>query len=306
MKYYDSGKVLRFLDRIESQKESEVAHPAHVLFHTCDECNLSCVHCPYTHSRSKLSREAFLSLCFAISTNKNIRACSFSGGGEPTLQPGLAEGIKILRGKQLGLITNGTMLESLGDAAAYLSWVNVSLDSVTPYEFELYKGVQLFNRVVDNIFILKNTYPHVNVRVSFIGRCDQNYDSVLIHAFLARGISVRVKGIPGRYMVPKGVDVSPTYKQEKSPISVVCHTKYMFPVIGSDGCISCSCTFAQDTSGAYRMSNSIKDSLVMLASGIPTAGHSCCNPVRKDNCYHDRLNYDVSSVLTTESDWMFL
>ena len=84
--------------------------PLHIRIMPTNRCNANCKWCCYADAdkRAELSTEEIKEIIlyfFALGT----RAITFSGGGEPTLHPGIEDMLTIAKDKGIscGLVTNG-------------------------------------------------------------------------------------------------------------------------------------------------------------------------------------------------------
>lgn len=153
----NSNKILfhygRMLEDIaKGQKEF---NPIAIEIHPTAMCNHRCVHCSYkerNESRATISKEVMEQLIASIIKMK-IRAVYFSGGGEPTLYPGLADYINKLcaNGIECSIITNGSCFEQMGliSIADKLNYIAVSVPGVDDTVFEAITGTNNLKRVLD-------------------------------------------------------------------------------------------------------------------------------------------------------------
>ena len=97
---YSSSKVLRFPDRITALAAGRHAAPVHVRIKPTNACNHSCYFCAYRsdnappgedmNKRDKIPRAKMAEIVDDL-VAMNVRAVTFSGGGEPLIYPYLAE-----------------------------------------------------------------------------------------------------------------------------------------------------------------------------------------------------------------------
>lgn len=129
-----------------------------VFFHLLTGCNLSCKHCyinPDQHGRTPVSKKrlgAWLELFSAPEKETNLILL----GGEPTLHPDLAWGIK--EAKRLGYTsvtvdTNGFLFHDLLDhtSPGELDFLSFSLDGPTPEVNDSIRGQGVFARCTENL-----------------------------------------------------------------------------------------------------------------------------------------------------------
>lgn len=122
-------------------------------------CNLRCVMCPWTEIRSRVEygglmrQETWDALRPHLT---DVTTIDFTGGGEPLLQPRLAEWITDAKsaGCHTGILTNGLLLTKEKAAhliEAGLDWVCVSMDGATVEVYEKIRQGSDFERVCQNL-----------------------------------------------------------------------------------------------------------------------------------------------------------
>lgn len=142
MHVYSPNKFLHFSDRIEALREGRIAAPVHVRIKPINRCNHACWYCAYRADELSLGEDmrhedripdAKMKEITDDLIRMNVKAVTFSGGGEPLLYKSLPERVRDLAegGVQVATLTNGSNLKGrMADAfAEYGTWVRVSLDA---------------------------------------------------------------------------------------------------------------------------------------------------------------------------------
>ena len=122
-------------------------------------CNLRCIMCPWkefrerAHDRGIMRQEVWESIRPHL---KEVKSVDFTGGGEPLLQPRLAEWIGDAKscGCETGVLTNGLLLNremAKKLITAGLNWICVSIDGATKEEYERIRRGSSFEKVCENL-----------------------------------------------------------------------------------------------------------------------------------------------------------
>ncbi|MBI4963301.1 MAG: radical SAM protein [Desulfomonile tiedjei] len=122
-------------------------------------CNLRCIMCPWKEFRENARDRGTMSeeVWEAIKPHlKDARSVDFTGGGEPLLQPRLAEWIADARsaGCETGVLTNGLLLNQAMAKKLFnagLNWICVSVDGATKEEYERIRKGSSFEKVCENL-----------------------------------------------------------------------------------------------------------------------------------------------------------
>ncbi len=199
----NSNKILfhygKLLEDIWNGKEE--FKPIAIEIHPTAVCNHRCIHCSYkerNESRSSLSKEVMDRLIDSV-INMGIRAVYFSGGGEPTLYPGLRTYIDKLyeNGVECSIITNGSYFEKSGliEIANKLNYIAISVPGVEMQSFQTITGttnleavLSLPQKIIDmhgenrpilgsRIVLTNKNYKYVREFIKVIK--DKNFDYAL-------------------------------------------------------------------------------------------------------------------------------
>ncbi|HTY24911.1 MAG TPA: radical SAM protein, partial [Desulfomonilaceae bacterium] len=153
------------------------------------ECNIRCVMCPWQEFRANARERAIMrsEVWESIRAHlKEIQSVDFTGGGEPLLQPLLAEWVQDAKsaGCETGVLTNGLLLRKetakrLIDAG--LDWICVSIDAADKAEYESIRSRASLDIVCENLanLIRMRTNDVPMVMINFVMMSDN------IHQFEA-------------------------------------------------------------------------------------------------------------------------
>ncbi|UCD82673.1 MAG: radical SAM protein, partial [Desulfobacterales bacterium] len=122
-------------------------------------CNLKCVMCPWREMAKRVENHGIMTQTVWEAIRPyldRVQSVDFTGGGEPLLQPQLAEWIADATeaGCETGFLTNGQLLtaEKLEKIlAGGINWICISMDGATA---ELYNKIRVgsnFDRVCQNV-----------------------------------------------------------------------------------------------------------------------------------------------------------
>ena len=122
-------------------------------------CNLKCVMCPWREIAKKATDRGIMTpeIWEAIRPHlSQVQSVDFTGGGEPLLQPRLAQWIAEAKaaGCETGFLSNGLLLteEKLKEILdAGVNWICISMDGATA---EMYNKIRIgsnFDRVCENV-----------------------------------------------------------------------------------------------------------------------------------------------------------
>ncbi len=172
------GKILRFPKLMERIKNGQRVWPFNIEMDVSNRCNLDCTWCDfsYTHDNALMSKELGESI-IRQAAQGGTEAITFTGGGEPTLNPALEDIVQAAAKEKLdlGIYTNGIQINPISQNLWSFKWIYVSLDAPDPTAYAKAKmpknlelGGSLFWSVIGNIKALvayrdKGVFPTLGV-----------------------------------------------------------------------------------------------------------------------------------------------
>ena len=201
---YSILKIFHHSEKLNSFLAGKITSPLYVRIKPTNTCCHNCFYCVYNpwfssiHPESNRSdmipREKLLEVLRDLK-DMNVKAVTFSGGGEPLTYPHIVEALKKTLDYRINLsmITNAQLLK--GEAAELLGqgdWIRVSLDYCDEDTFSKIRGKpgELFNEVKEN---LKKFAEIKNSSCDFEVNCvvgEHNFDKVLDIAKFCQKIGV--------------------------------------------------------------------------------------------------------------------
>ena len=207
------SKVLYHLDRVVDFFNNKIVDPINVEIDPSNACNHSCPFCISGHlhlskykgteffNRQMMSRDILMNFAKDISTTQT-KSISWTGGGEPTMNPHLKDAIKYIKENseiEMGMFTNGSMLErfDLFDTLVKsLTWIRISLDSGIAENYDKLRVTNKSNNfeiVLKNIKKLieykKKLKSDITIGVGFVVSKD-NFEEILDFAKLFKNLDV--------------------------------------------------------------------------------------------------------------------
>ena len=165
-RFYSALKAFHFADRLRGIEADTLSAPIHVRIKPTNRCNQSCWFCAYRADHMQLGAdmaevdqipEPKMSEIVGDLIDMDVKAVTFSGGGEPLLYKPLPEMITRLGegGIKVGCLTNGSNLKGrFADAlATHGTWVRVSIDGWDDESYARSRGTRsgAFSKIVENI-----------------------------------------------------------------------------------------------------------------------------------------------------------
>ena len=206
-------KVLYHLDRVVDFFNDKKVDPINVEIDPSNACNHSCPFCISGHlhlskykgteffNRQMMSREILMNFAKDISTTQT-KSISWTGGGEPTMNPNLKDAINYVKNNskiEMGMFTNGSMLERFDlfeTIVKSLTWIRISLDSGIAKNYNKLRVTNKSNNfdiVLKNIKKLieskKKFKSDITIGVGFVVSQD-NYEEIIDFAKLFKDLDV--------------------------------------------------------------------------------------------------------------------
>lgn len=135
-------------------------------------CNLDCIWCNAEYVRARkgsLSQKALYRIADFLPRwgektpfeEKGVQAICVAGGGEPLINPhtgGFIDRV-VNNGVEVGVVTNGILIDRNVDSLSHATWVGVSVDAGTSATFDKLKlreksGDNTFEKIINNIVVL--------------------------------------------------------------------------------------------------------------------------------------------------------
>lgn len=145
--------------------------PWAVEIHPTAKCNYRCIHCSYmerNESRRELDATTMNRLIDSLIAMR-VRGVYFSGGGEPTVYPGLKKYIEKLSDNNVdvAIVTNGSLLAEAGliDIAEKINYIAISVPSCNEENFYAITGARTLKKILAIPGIIREKRPMVSTIV---------------------------------------------------------------------------------------------------------------------------------------------
>lgn len=204
---FNSWKLMAHAERWSRLVHQEAPPPVLVTIDPINACNLACGHCnakAVTGLGTKLDTRLNEPLA-AFLKKWGVKAVCVAGGGEPLLNPSIITSLAHAD-LQIGVVTNGTLLGDLRGLLARCAWVGVSVDASNPKTYQLQKGTDCFETVIENMRLLIGLMDDSDLRGDGVfykflilpGNEREIADAALLAWKIGcRGFHARPAGVPG-------------------------------------------------------------------------------------------------------------
>ena len=177
---FNSDKLLTQIYRWrEIKKGNKIPQPALITIDPANICNLRCSYCNAAyildHNKEALSERLMNEIPNFLSSwqsspnwQKGVEAVCVAGGGEPMINKNTSNLILkcIQNNIEVGVVSNGTLIDRSLDALSKCTWVGISVDASTKDTFLKLKGKDEFDRVISNIEKLSKYSEENKTRLS--------------------------------------------------------------------------------------------------------------------------------------------
>ena len=159
---FSPDKIFAHGPRIKSWLRLGVSRPITFELDITNRCNNNCPACFGFYPSLDSAQMKLEDIKKVLRQIKKAggKAVTFTGGGEPTVHPGIARALSFARscGLDVALITNGLKMDAKLAAAilANCTWVRISLDAASPRVYKATHGLGAgaFSRVIANTKML--------------------------------------------------------------------------------------------------------------------------------------------------------
>jgi len=193
---YSDIKVAHHKVKLHHLSKKRLIMPVFVQIDLSNKCNLSCGFCFYKITLTDWNSydEIPTNLVFKVMKELKeigVKAIEWTGGGSISMHPRYKDIFK--KAKRLGfeqaLVTNGTLLdEEALQIIKNFEWVRFSIDVATKETYEEIKGVDFFDKAINNMKrLLEIRKKNCVVGFSFIV-CPDNYKEILKATKMAKEI----------------------------------------------------------------------------------------------------------------------
>lgn len=172
------SKVVVHTDRVLDYFKGKNVDPINIEIDPSNACNHSCPFCISGHlhlskfkgteffNRQMMNKRVLMKLVKDLS-NTNIKSISWTGGGEPTMNPNLKQAINYIKENSeidMGMFTNGSMLERFNlfeTVVNSLKWIRISMDAG---KSESYDNLRVTNKSNNFKVILNNIKKLIEIK----------------------------------------------------------------------------------------------------------------------------------------------
>lgn len=223
-KFFFPYRLYTYLN-LEKYYRTSFVFPTVLFVESTNACNINCIFCPRRISKKKIGfmkLNLFKKIVDESTNYDKLFELYLHKDGEPLLAPNLPKMIEYAKKKKISekvaIATNGILLDgkkSLQILKSGLDELTISLDAVTPENFERLKGVsasnfEIIERNVKRFIQLRNeqglTEPMVKLKIiymketkkeinDFIKRWKPIADSVLVRAYITWAQSVKDRNV---------------------------------------------------------------------------------------------------------------
>ncbi|MCP4549523.1 MAG: radical SAM protein [bacterium] len=188
---FDGRKVAYHLPHWSAMERGEIPPPVLVTLDPAAACNLVCRWCnseEQTEKGVRYSAAAIVALP-AMLRRWGVKAVCVAGGGEPLLHPRISTLLEGLHaeGLEIGVVTNGTLIDRHMDALGCCRWVGVSVDAGSSRTYEDLKRRDQYGAVTENMRQLRARWPALEITYKYLVHPD-NIEDIPEAASAARSI----------------------------------------------------------------------------------------------------------------------
>lgn len=146
-------KILYYLEEVDDLVRGGIVYPVTCEIDLTNRCQLRCEFCIYHNyldkNRVDLDWNIYKNLLLEM-RKLGVKSITFTGGGEPLLykQFDKASNLALNHGFEIGLVTNGILIEKHLPVLQNFKFVRISFDAGTPETYKKIKGKDRFYDVL--------------------------------------------------------------------------------------------------------------------------------------------------------------
>lgn len=186
-------------DAVSEEEEPVEAIKKKVHITTTNNCNMRCPHCfmsAGTVEKQELNVEEILTVIEEIERMNGSTDIVVSGG-EPLIHPGILQLLRGLRGHNVSLFTNGTLIneDNYKTIADCCQEVQISFEGVTREAYERIRGRGNYNKALHAIELLQTTGIKITLAITILPSTVENIRAHLIsfvHSFAYENLEIRL------------------------------------------------------------------------------------------------------------------
>ncbi|MBE5913078.1 MAG: radical SAM protein [Pseudobutyrivibrio ruminis] len=182
---FNQSKILVHSDKLKELKHKHIVTPICCEIDLADGfCNNKCVHCFFGTNEKQnpvfMNVDRLKRLLIELKV-LGVKSIEFSGGGEPTTHDDIREIVKYAYelGFDIGIVTNGLLLNRLSGMYHMFKFIRVSVDAATPELYKKIHGVDCFDKVINNIRMVVESGNNKNIGIGYLVTGENNEDIVL-------------------------------------------------------------------------------------------------------------------------------
>lgn len=186
-------KILFYLDEVADILAGKFVYPVILELDPTNRCQNNCYFCMFSQLRENVPVDLDLGLYERLLGElKGLKSIVFTGGGEPLLHPRFLDMVTMAKEKniELGLVTNGILLDEVLPQLDDFTFVRISLNAATRDTYKLVHGGDYFSIVCESVRrLVAAKRKHTIVGLSFVV-CERNEDEVVEAERMAKDLGV--------------------------------------------------------------------------------------------------------------------
>lgn len=193
---FNQAKILFHKEKFTELDKNHIVSPVCCELDLTDGfCNNKCTHCFFGTNNKEdpilMDIETAKRIISELA-NIGVKAVEFSGGGEPTTHPNIVEIIKYSKdmGLDVGIVTNGLLLDKIISVVDCLTFIRVSLDAASKETYKKIHGVDTFEKVIQNIRNIVKVNSGIKIGIGYL-IVENNINDILDAVLLSKEIGCR-------------------------------------------------------------------------------------------------------------------